>query len=177
MAIAFIAIRKTIKFEGGYVNDPVDPGGETKYGISKRQFPNLDMKSLTIDKAFEIYKKLYWDEMRLDNCTSQIIANELFDTAVNMGVKRAARFLQEALNMLENSSLAVDGMLGPQTMNVLNIYLKAGNRSHLVESILLKTLDGLQFKHYWAIAENNPRMKRFLNGWINRRIGNERETE
>ena len=171
MANHVIAIRKTIKLEGGYVNDPVDPGGETKYGISKRAFPEVSIADLTIDDAFSIYKWGYWDKLSLDVCKSQVIANELFDTAVNMGVHKAATILQEALNACSGSELVIDGLIGPQTLGRLNLYFDG----YANESILLKTLDGLQFMHYWAIVEKDPRMKKFLRGWINKRIGNEGE--
>ena len=176
MANHIIAIRKTIKFEGGYVNDPADPGGETKYGISSRQYPDIDISMLTVEDAFAIYKKDYWDKLSLDNCESQVIANELFDTAVNMGVHKAAIILQGALNVCSSSDLVIDGLIGPRTIEALNIYvIKWGPINKVNESILLKTLDGLQFMHYWDIVENDTRMKRFFRGWINQRIGNEGE--
>lgn len=170
-----IAIRKTIQFEGGYVNDPADPGGETKYGISKRAHPDVSIADLTIEGAFAIYKTYYWDKLSLDGCESQIIANELFDTAVNLGVHKAAVILQEALNVCYGSDeLVTDGLIGPRTLEVLNIYqCKWGTINKVNESILLKTLDGLQFMHYWNLVEKDPRMRRFFRGWINQRIGNE----
>ena len=169
MANHIEAIRKTIRFEGGYVNDPVDPGGETKYGISKRAFPDVSIPDLNLDSAFAIYRGSYWVPLRLDDCKSQVIANELFDTAVNMGIHKAATMLQEALNVCSGSELVIDGLIGPQTLEKLNRYLGGWYN----ESILLKTLDGLQFMHYWNITEKDPRMRRFFKGWVNQRIGNE----
>ena len=169
MANHIEAIRKTISFEGGYVNDPADPGGETKYGISQRAFPDVSIPDLTIEDAFAIYKRGYWDKLSLDGCSSQVIASELFDTAVNMGVHKAATMLQEALNVCSGSELVVDGLIGPVTLQRLNTYLGG----YTNKSILLKTLDGLQFMHYWAIVEKDPRMGRFFRGWVNQRIGNE----
>jgi hypothetical protein len=80
--------------EGDYVNDPKDPGGETKYGISKKAWPNLDIKNLTKEEAAVIYYKHYWlfvaDQLPwpLNLC--------VFDTAVNQGTKKARQFLKEA---------------------------------------------------------------------------------
>ena len=88
-------IKKTIGVEGGYVNDPVDPGGETKYGISKRSYPQVDIKNLTLDGAAEIYERDFWNRMRLSELTSQRIAWKVFDIEVNTG--RGDELLQTAL--------------------------------------------------------------------------------
>lgn len=82
------ALTHVLGWEGGYVNDPRDPGGETKYGISKRAYPAEDIKNLTVERAAELYKRDYWD---LCGC-GQLPPGAgllLFDTAVNCGVKRA----------------------------------------------------------------------------------------
>ncbi len=63
MADFRVSIQKTLVNEGGCVNDPVDPGGETNMGISKRQYPNLDIKNLTQEQAIEIYKEGYWKNL------------------------------------------------------------------------------------------------------------------
>jgi len=55
-----------LKREGGYVDDPTDRGGETKYGISKRSYPQLDIKNLTLEQALEIYRKDYWKPSRVE---------------------------------------------------------------------------------------------------------------
>lgn len=82
-----------IKWEGGYVNDPKDPGGETKYGISKKAFPNLDIKELTLQDAVRIYYDKYWkDEW---NNLGFALAACMLDTAVNMGMGRANEFLKK----------------------------------------------------------------------------------
>lgn len=60
-------IKKVVLREGGYVNDPKDPGGETKYGVSKKAYPNLDIARLTVDEAIEIYKNDYWIPARVDS--------------------------------------------------------------------------------------------------------------
>lgn len=88
-----IALKFVLKHEGGYVNDPDDPGGETKYGISKRAYPNEDIKNLTRERAEFLYKRDYWDipGFDLDNFP-QDVAVVLFNVAVNMGVGRAKEF-------------------------------------------------------------------------------------
>lgn len=89
------AVTQVLKHEGGYVNDPNDPGGETKYGISKKSYPNVDIKNLTIDQAKAIYKRDYWDAVGADNLPPNV-RYAAFDTAVNMGVGIARRFVKES---------------------------------------------------------------------------------
>lgn len=80
------------KWEGGYVNDPVDPGGETNYGISKRSYPNVDIKNLTKQAAQVIYQRDYWNAINGDSLDPALACAAL-DTAINMGVGRAKQFL------------------------------------------------------------------------------------
>ena len=103
---------KIIGAEGGYVNDPSDPGGETKYGISHRQYPDLDIKNLTIDKAKEIYKTDYWDKVHGDEIRYPLNLF-LFDCAVNQGVDVAINLLQKTLGIPQ------DGILGVQTQKAI----------------------------------------------------------
>lgn len=107
------AINITLGFEGGYVNDPKDPGGETKYGISKKAYPNIDIKNLTIEQAKQIYHRDYWDRCK---CAfiPDALSIALFDFAVNSGTKRAIRYLQRALGV------TVDGVIGNQTIGACN---------------------------------------------------------
>ncbi len=88
-ALAFV-----LKCEGGYIYDKNDLGGETKWGISKRSHPNLDIKNLTLEKASEIYRQEYWNKCNCDHVSwpFDII---LFDTAVNMGAVKALVLYQE----------------------------------------------------------------------------------
>lgn len=86
--------------EGGYVNDPLDPGGETKYGISKRAHPSEDIKSLTLERAKEIYLTSYWAPMGCDNLPWPM-ALCVFDCAVNQGVNAARYLLTKASTPVE----------------------------------------------------------------------------
>jgi len=99
--------------EGGYVNDPHDKGGETKYGISKASFPDEDIKNLTIDRAKYLYEKHYWVPAK---CDKFLFPNNiiLFDMAVNSGSARAIKTLQKACKVKE------DGIVGPQTIGAAN---------------------------------------------------------
>lgn len=91
-SIAFV-----LSWEGGYVNNPDDPGGETNFGISKKAYPDLNIKSLTLEDAKAIYKHDYWDKMNCDNLCYpfDIMA---FDTAVNMGISRASTILNNTID-------------------------------------------------------------------------------
>lgn len=103
-----IAFREVIGEEGGYVNDPHDPGGETKYGIAKRFHPNVDIKNLTLAQAKDIYRKEYWDRAQCDLLDTGM-AIVYFDACVNPGIGEAVRMLQEALGEV------ADGIIGPRT--------------------------------------------------------------
>ena len=103
---------KIIIAEGGYVNDPTDPGGETNYGISKRAYPNVDIKNLTLEQAKLIYKNDYWDKVRGDEI-SYPLNLFMFDCAVNQGVDVAIKLLQKTLGVPQ------DGILGVQTLKAI----------------------------------------------------------
>ena len=98
--------------EGGYVNDPRDPGGETNWGISKRAYPDLNIKAMTREAAGSIYRRDYWDKLRCGEMPWPV-AVVMFDAGVNQGVGAAARTLQRALGVTQ------DGVLGPATMAAL----------------------------------------------------------
>lgn len=101
--------KQLISSEGGYTNNPSDPGGETKYGISKRAYPDLDIANLTLDDAKAIYLRDYWNRARCDELPPSI-AYLVFDCAVNSGIGQSIRFLQRALGTAD------DGVIGPLTI-------------------------------------------------------------
>ncbi|MFQ5479794.1 MAG: glycoside hydrolase family 108 protein [Thermodesulfobacteriota bacterium] len=86
------AMEFVFKWEGGYVYDARDPGGETKWGISRRTYPTLDIKDLTKQEAEDIYRHDYWEKLGCDNLLWPVNL-VVFDTAVNMGGARAKDFL------------------------------------------------------------------------------------
>ena len=90
------AFEHVLGIEGGYVNDPKDPGGETKYGLCKRSYPTVDIKALTIEQAKAIYKRDYWDKVKGDDLPFPLNLF-MFDAAVNQGVDPAIKMLQAAL--------------------------------------------------------------------------------
>lgn len=109
------AVEFVLSQEGGYVNDPHDPGGETNFGISKRQFPELDIAGLTRDEAIQIYRKHYWDKVCAERLPA-VLRLAVFDGAVNQGVDFTVRALQRIL------LVKVDGDLGPYTLNAIFNY-------------------------------------------------------
>lgn len=96
-------------WEGGEVNDPLDPGGHTKYGISQRAYPKLDIRNITKAQAEAIYRRDYWDAVRADDLPAglDLVA---FDAAVNSGVSRGAKWVQQAIGAQE------DGRIGPVSL-------------------------------------------------------------
>jgi len=184
MADFKIAFQKTMGHEGGYSNDPLDYGGETYKGISRVYHPswsgwkviddakqdsnfpaNLDSNE-DLQKAVEsFYKERYWDVNRLDEMP-QAVAEELFDTGVNMGISRAAKFLQSALNYMNRNGslfadLFVDGKIGPATLSALS-------KCTSDEDVLLAILNALQGRHYLKIMDKDPVQKRYARGWFRR---------
>jgi lysozyme family protein len=103
------AFKVIIGEEGGYINDPRDLGGETKYGISKRSYPNENIKDMTLERARVIYRVNYWDKVRGGDLPFEW-ALAVFDCAVNQGPGVAIRLMQDALGVL------VDGTIGPRTI-------------------------------------------------------------
>ena len=159
------AFELTVGIEGGYVNDPKDRGGETKFGISKRSYPNVDIKNLTIEAAKKIYYEDFWKTrtMNLDDMSNGI-AIELFDTGVNIGMPSVRKMLQRALNLLNRvetrfPDLKVDGLIGSNTMKAISL---------VNEKELLKVLNGLQFMWYYNIVEHDHSQERFFAGWVKR---------
>ena len=150
-------IQKTIELEGGYVNDLDDPGGETKYGISKRSYPLLDIAHLSKQDAEEIYRKDYFDNLQLYQCKYVRIRWKVFDIAVNMGVGTARRMITELLT--KNGYIVDENNLG----NSLETYTTFSGEDWAMLSIVER-----QVKRYVDIVTNRPASMKFLKGWIAR---------
>lgn len=142
------AIAHILHFEGGYVNDPKDLGGETKYGISKRSYPHLDIKNLTRQEAEIIYKLHYWDVIK-GNELPEKVRLMVFDCAVNQGVLFASRTLQKC------TGVTPDGIIGPVT-----IY--AARREDP------GTLLYRYFEHRTERYRKTKHFDHFGQGWLNR---------
>lgn len=181
------AFAKTMGHEGGWVDDKDDPGGQTYKGVSRRNHPDwtgwkkIDKlrkrsdfpKCLDSDAELQaavqaFYKRNFWARFKGDKIADQALAEELFDTGVNMGVGQAVRFLQIALNLLNRNGLLyldieVDGGCGPKTCKALDTYLK-----HDKAELLLKVLNIQQGMQYLELMSENPVMEKYARGWLNR---------
>lgn len=110
MSVQFLkVINRVLGHEGGYVDDPTDPGGETQWGISKRSYPKVDIKALTRNQAIAIYHRDFWVPIKGDSM-SDGAAFQLMDGAVNSGPREAIRFLQRAVGVAD------DGHFGPVSL-------------------------------------------------------------
>jgi lysozyme family protein len=145
------AVNHTLGFEGGYTNNPDDPGGATKYGIEQRDMPDVNIRDITPDQAVQYYSEHYWKPL-YSQITSQLVANKLFDAGVNIGVGTAVKLLQRALQINE------DGVFGPNTLSATNI---AGDGLLLMYKQVLT-------QHYQAIVAEKPTEAEFLAGWLHR---------
>lgn len=112
---------EVLPHEGGYVNHKADPGGETNFGISKRSYPQEDIRGLTVARAKELYRRDFWAKIRGDELPAGIDLATL-DPAINSGVSRGVKWMQTAL------SVPADGQMGPQT-------IKAARGANPVEAI------------------------------------------
>lgn len=139
--------------EGGYVNHPNDPGGETNWGISKRAYPNVDIKNLTRDQAKDIYYRDYWQKCHIAELP-EAVQFDMFDMAVNSGVSAAVKTIQRALGVKP------DGVWGPNTSRA------AANVSD--PQLLDKVFSGYRLQYLADL----PTWPTFGKGWARRIAAN-----
>lgn len=186
MANFKIAYQKTMGHEGGYVSDPDDRGGETYCGISRRWHPGWpgwsivdahkespgfpgclkDISELP-EMVKDFYRSEFWDKVAGGEMFSQRIADELFDTAVNMSPKDAGKFLQRSLNCLNRNAslypdLVIDGSIGPATLRVMS-----GIDQDDAE-LLYGMMNVLQGMHYIEEMESDNTQEKYCRGWFKR---------
>ncbi len=173
------AFARTINVEGGFSNNPNDSGGRTMFGITEKLARAYGyggpMEELPLHTAKMIYKKAFWDVLQLDNITtlSEDIAEELFDTAVNVSPSTAARFLQRSLNVLNRGAtlfddIQIDGHVGKITVAALADFLQ--RRDGTGERVLLNMLNSLQGAYYVELAEQRAKDEDFVFGWFRHRV-------
>lgn len=171
------AIPVILKHEGGYVNNPNDPGGATNYGVSLRFLQSQpiqvgdfdqdgdvdaeDIKNMTVDDAKYIYKTFWWDKFRYGLIIDQTIATKVFDLSVNMGAARAHKLLQTALNKAFALRLTVDGIIGNATLNCINNAFSSDDN----EQTLLTAYCNEAWGFYQRLIAGNPKFKVFERGW------------
>jgi lysozyme family protein len=158
------AIQTVLDHEGGYSNDPSDRGGETKYGISKTSYPDLDIKNLTREEAIAIYERDFWI---FGGLTSQRIATKLFDGYVNSKhhairtAQLALRTAQLALGALQIGPIIADGNYGAITESHLN----AADEERFLDEYKAR----LCLFHCEDVIANGDDHK-FLLGWLRRDV-------
>lgn len=173
-----------ITMEGGYVNDPTDMGGETNFGITKQtalknkdlwakyQF-NGDMKVLPKGLAYDIYYREFWKKAGCEFLMnySRLLAFQVFDVAVNMGVGRAVEFLQNSLNVSNRGATdyvdqRVDMAWGPTLQGTIERFYKRNGKQGMHNLLYQHCAQQLMF--YMNLAIRKPNQERFMNGWSNR---------
>lgn len=181
------AFDRVVGLEGGYVNDPADRGGATKYGVSLRflvgegtidanrdgfadydldmdgDIDAADIRALTPGHARALYQRCFWDRLGCDTVAPPL-GEAMFDQAVNGGLTAAKKLLQRALNRTLGAALVDDGDLGPATRAAL---AKAWARPDGVR-LLLAAYRVVTADRYRAIVAADPSQARFLKGWLRR---------
>lgn len=175
-------IRDKTNIEGGFVDDPDDSGGATSHGITKTladQYKttlktkfgwNGNMRNLTTEMAFFIYKTHFWDKMKLDEVMkrSVFLADRLFDLGINAGKTVAVKNLQRYLNVMNNrqtywKDIDADGAMGPKSLAALDAYIAkrgATGKDYLIDAML-----DMQSTYYIELAERREKDEKFIYGW------------
>ena len=174
MAEFAAALEKVLKHEGGYVNDPNDPGGETYKGVARKIHSKWDGWALVdiykkqngfpanLDKDGELQKKIkdfyqvnFWNKINADNITNQEVATSIFDFAVNAGVSTSATLAQMVVGAL------TDGIIGKESTNKINAF----NNEHFLASFTVAKI-----AKYISIIKKQPTSQKYLYGWIRRAL-------
>jgi lysozyme family protein len=146
------ALEWILKIEGGLSDDPSDQGGKTKFGISQKQYPDIDIAGLTIEEAREIYRVDYYDAYRCSELPPAI-GLYLFDGVVNHRASSAIKFLQIAVESKP------DGIIGPMT-------IAATFRTNTTKTI--HEMNITRTRYYFDIVTARSDQAKFLDGWLSR---------
>ena len=168
------ALQLLLQHEGGYVDDPDDPGGETYKGIARKKQPEW-IGWTTIDRAkklpgfpasledipnlqteiFRFYKAIFWDKVGGDRIDDQDVARSIFDFAVNSGVSTSVGLAQKVVGA------GCDGVIGPRTLLSINAF----EPDHFMAAFALEKI-----RKYIAICNKRPESRKYLFGWIVRAV-------
>jgi lysozyme family protein len=162
-------IKKVLKNEGGYVNNPKDSGGETYKGITKKYYPEWNgweiVDSLTDkneehellnDLVYDFYRENYYEPLNIEKVNSKNVQYQILDTSINMGRITTTKLLQTVVGV------TADGIIGNNTLNAVNM---------LDEEKLLLRFKISKIARYAHLVNKYPKNKVFLSGWINRTLG------
>lgn len=174
------AILITLKHEGGFVNDPVDPGGATNWGMSIRFLISAgdedgdgwldgdldhdgdvdidDIKNMTVEEARKLYRMHFWDKYKYDKIVDFTVAARAFDMTVNMGARQTGKIIQRALNELGNN-LVVDGKIGKNTFATINC---------TDPEMLMSEIRQAHAQFYLDLIKEKPKFEKYRKGWLRR---------
>ncbi len=177
MANYELAFRSMINKEGGYVNDPDDPGGETYKGIARKKQPdwigwplidvmkehpnfpaNLDSQIVIQAKLREFYKAVFWDKVGGDQLVDQDVAYSMFDFGVNTGVYSSVFIAQTVVGFIGANA---DGKIGPNTIKAINAF----NPDHFIAAFMVEKV-----RSYIKICKRRPDSRKYFFGWIDRSV-------
>lgn len=153
---------RVLKHEGGYVSDPDDPGGETKFGVSKRSYPNLDIKNLTLNDISAIYYRDFWHKASLEDVAKEELQHKLLDMVVQFGVEGGLRIWRKALKEeLEDTGQNID--LNDASIEKLIELTNKADPLHMMIELRIAMMS-----HYLSVTKKNPKMRKYLHGWLTR---------
>lgn len=172
------AVKVVLAHEGGFVNNPADPGGITNYGITLRflvDHPDFDVngdgkidardiKAMTATAAAAIYKQEWWDKYKYSDIRDQTLATKVFDYAVNMGASQAHKLLQRTINSFFGMALKDDGVIGPVTLSIINRF----DADAALEAKFIQAYSDTVWAFYQSLIKNKPSLSVFAKGWKNR---------
>lgn len=174
------ALTVVLAHEGGYVNDPVDPGGATNFGVSLRTLRALgdmdfdidgdgdidadDIRALSRDDAAAFYRQEFWDKYGYGRFGDLLVATKVFDLSVNMGPGAAHKVLQRALRACSGHEMAEDGKLGPAT----HFAVAAVTQDFRSAGTLLATLRSEAAGYYRSLIAAKPERAKYERGWLTR---------
>ena len=149
-------IEKVLEHEGKYVWDKDDLGGETNFGITKRFYPDVDIKNLTKEEAKQIYYDDYWLKNRVNKIPPKL-KHIYFDMCINMGKRTAVKILQRASNNKNSKDIEVDGGLGANTF-------------YAIQDVELERVRAYRVKYYVDLVNKKPEQEKFYFGWFRRSL-------
>ncbi len=149
------AVLLTLQHEGGWVNNPTDPGGETNMGITQKDMPGQDMRTLTVEQATAYYQEHYWKPL-YSQIIDQNLASKIFDMGVLFGIGTAIKVLQTIFVMHQ---IIADGVFGSRTLDIVNTAEPVG---------LLAAYKTRLVTHALGIVANKPTEREFFAGWVRR---------
>ncbi len=144
---------------------PADRGGTSKYGISARSHPGLDIENLTLEQAQGIYEREYWVPSRAGEIVATRISTKYFDAYVNVGARRAGTVLQEVLNFFTPGACVVDGSVGSKTLTAIQEFT---DKRGLDTLTFILAYGARLWETYRSLVATDPKQAAFGRGWTAR---------